>query len=302
MGKQKELYETITNQILEQLKELRDSDSTESWTPNWALSTGMPMNGHSGHVYSGVNVLCLLIQPFTCSRWYTYNQAKKEGGHVRKGESGIKVCYFNFQEIDKKDWEKTDKEKRKESENDDFQATKTIPFIRVYTVFNEDQIEGVDKSEDVEYVDPIERCEAMVPSEVVIRKGQPSYSFGKDIVRMPEIGQFDDTVSYYKTLFHELGHWTGHESRLDRDMSGRFGDETYAIEELVAELSSLFLSAEVSIEPSMKHSAKYLDHWIDTLEEDPYAIFTVSREAKEATQFVKDESNFEDKKNTEKVA
>lgn len=296
MGKQKKLYKKVTKQVVDTLKEIRENGSSGNWQAPWAMSSGMPRNGSSGHVYSGVNVMVLLMQPYTSNRWYTYKQAldENEDSHVMKGESGTTVCYFNFQEIEKKDYEKTEKEKQKEEQNDDFTATKTIPFLRTYTVFNEAQCANIDKSsdQDTDDLDPVESCESLIP-EFELREGQPSYSKSGDFIRMPKMSKFDDSVSYYKTLFHELGHWTGHESRLDRDLSGRFGSESYALEELVAEMTSLFLSSEAGVEPSMKNSAQYLDHWIEKLEEDPYAIFTVAREAKEAAGFVKEESGFE---------
>jgi antirestriction protein ArdC len=296
MGKQKKLYKKVTKQVIDSLKDLRDNEDNSDWQPPWAMSSGMPRNGSSGHVYSGVNVMVLLMQPYTCNRWYTYKQAldENEDSHVKKGESGTTVCYFNFQEVEKRQHEKTDKEKRKEEQNDDFTATKTIPFLRTYTVFNEDQCANIDKStdQDTDDLDPVESCEAMIP-EFELREGQPSYSSKGDFIRMPKMGKFEDSVSYYKTLFHELGHWTGHESRLNRDLGNRFGSEAYAFEELIAEMTALFLSSEAGVEPQMKNSAKYLDHWIEKLEEDPYAIFTVSREAKEAAGHIKEASGFE---------
>jgi antirestriction protein ArdC len=160
---------------------------------------------------------------------------------------------------------------------------------RVYTVFNAAQIEGLPSGPvqvtvqvGVQVADQfIEATSADIP----IGGDMAGYIPSKDYITLPPASAFKSMESYHATTFHELGHWTGHEKRLNRDLSTRFGTETYAAEELVAELTSAFLCAELGVQGELRH-AGYIDHWLTLLRGDPRAIFTASSKASEAAHYL----------------
>lgn len=294
MGKSKtDNYQLITNQILELLEKVEDGE----WSQPWSTGTGLPRNGHTGRHYSGINVLVLwgeaMKQGYTSAEWMTYKQAKKEGGFVRKGESGTKISFFRFIEVDD---EKSDDEDKKK-----------IPLLRTYSVFNLDQIEGVGAIRDKEQE---EIAEAWLESETgegrrpsvdkfiedtgakIIEGHLACYAPSTDCVTLPPMDSFISPDHYYTTTFHELVHWTGHSSRLGRNLESRFGDDAYAFEELIAELGAAFVAGDFKLKSELKEeSAKYIKHWIKVLKDDKYAIFTASREAKKAAEFLHEDNN-----------
>lgn len=275
-------HQLITDQIVDLFEKVDAGD----WHQPWSTSAGMPRNGHTGNNYRGVNVLTLwgtaLVNDYSTNEWFTYRQAQKEGGQVRKGESGVKICYLG-------------KFKKTIETDDGEEEERTIRFLKTSTVFNRDQIDGLEPLEvpahQLSEEERIGQAESFAKNTGArIEEGSPhaAYSPAKDRVTMPDFGHFESPERYYTTLLHELGHWTGHPTRLDRDMSGRFGDDKYAAEELVAELTSAFLSAELGLEADLKDPARYLKSWIRILKEDKHAIFTASRKAQDAAEFLSD--------------
>lgn len=263
----RDIQKEITDRIIAALE--RGPDAFVLPWRKFAAS-GMPRNGATGRIYSGMNVLILAFSGFTDCRWYTFNQAKSKGGSVRKGEKGTPVVYWNF--IEKVDEVTGKKEK--------------IPFLRTFTVFNRDQIEGL-KDEQIPAVDPTlgyEKVAELVKIlEVEVSHGGDiaSYSIALDRIKMPKPGQFESVEKYWLTLLHEITHWTGHSSRLDRQFGKRFGDDAYAFEELVAEMGSAMAAASLGMNYSMCHEG-YINHWLKVLKGDKYAIFTAAREAQRA--------------------
>jgi antirestriction protein ArdC len=281
-------YQLITNKIVDLFEKVGAGDFQQPW----ATAGGPPRNGHTNNNYHGVNVLMLwgeaLANGYSTNEWLTYRQAQKEGGQVRKGESGSKICFFKIVERDVED----------DAGNEE---TKSFPVLRVWTVFNRDQIDGLEPLVVPEHQlteeQRIEQAEAFVKNTgATVEEGSPhaAYSPSNDRITMPDFGHFTSPERYYTTLLHELGHWTGHPTRLERDMSGRFGDKEYAAEELVAELTSAFLSAELGLQADLKDPARYLKSWIRLLTDDKYAIFTASRKAQDAAEFLKDLQPAED--------
>jgi antirestriction protein ArdC len=216
---------------------------------------------------------------------HTFRQAKELGGHVRKGEKGELVVYANTLTRTETD-EKTGEE-----------VEHAIPFMKGYTVFNAEQIEGLpaDYYQLAEPVlDPVQRIEHaenfFAATRADIRHGgnQAYYAIGSDRIQMPPFEAFRDAESYYATLAHESTHWTRHPSRLDRDFGRkRFGDEGYAREELVAELGSAFLAADLELTPEARedHNA-YIASWLKVLADDKRAIFTAAAHAQRAVDFL----------------
>jgi antirestriction protein ArdC len=217
--------------------------------------------------------------------WMTYRQALELGAHVRKGEEGSLVVY-----ADKIIRTETDAETGEEAE-------RAIPFLKAYTVFNCEQIDGLPahyyaKPEPrTETVQRIERAESFLAATgATVRHGgnRAFYSPTSDHVQMPPIEAFRDAEYYYGVRCHETVHWSRHPSRLNRDFGRkRFGDEGYAMEELTAELGSAFLCADLELTPEVRadHVA-YCGSWIKVLKDDKRAIFTAASHAQRAADFL----------------
>lgn len=213
--------------------------------------------------------------------WMTYRQAQDLGGQVRKGEKGsLVVKYGTFTP--------------KEREDDDERA---IPYLKGYTVFNVEQIENLPDR----FYRPVEELPATpVPHletvEAFVRNTGAAITYGgttacyrpaPDDILMPDRARFVDEVHLYSTLLHELSHWSGAKHRLDRDLSGRFGSESYAIEELVAELSASFLCADLGVAHDPRdNTATYLESWLQALKNDKRAIITAAAKAQAAADYL----------------
>jgi len=214
----------------------------------------------------------------------TFKQAKELGGHVREGEKGSPVVYASSFK------------KREETEaGEEIEAE--IPFLKEYTVFNACQVEGLPErfyelpEQPKEQLERIEQADAFFAATGAdIRTGgnKAYYAIGEDFIRMPPFECFVDAESHAATLAHELTHWTRHKSRLGREFGQkRFGDEGYAMEELVAELGSAFLCADLSITPEVRGDhAGYIASWLKVLKEDKRAIFTAASYASKALDFL----------------
>lgn len=250
-----------------------------------------PTNPSTGNLYKGVNVLALwadaLAKNYSAGYWASYRQWQALGAQVRRGERGSLIVF----------WKQLDHSPDTAEEPDEKPPRRYL--ARGYTVFNAAQVEGwlppeLPHQSNVERLERIETIIAKTGAR--IREGRydiACYDAALDQIDMPSRQLFKGTAtispteSYYATLFHELTHWTGHRSRLARDMKGRFGDTTYAIEELVAELGAAFLAAElgVSPEPRPDHAA-YVADWLRILKKDARAIFVAATKASTAAEFV----------------
>jgi antirestriction protein ArdC len=216
-------------------------------------------------------------------RYLTFKQALELGGHVRKGEHGTKV-YFVKQLVGK--------------DKDDDTKTRIIPMLREYTVFNVDQCGGlparVMTAGTVKVRKPDERDatidEFLACAGADIREGfgEAYYRPGDDYISLPAFNAFKSAAHFYGTTFHELAHWTGHKSRLDRfqAMAARFGDAAYAGEELIAELCAAFLCAEFNLDGDLRH-AGYIQSWITLLKADKRAFFTACSRAQAAADYLR---------------
>lgn len=248
---------------------------------------GLPRNAVSGHRYQGINVLIL---GFTGSYWATYKQWQGKGCQVRKGEKGTSIVLFKKIEI--KDKATGDK--------------KMIPMLKTFSVFSANQVDGEfadkisKKGLKKDETEIVEAADAWVAATGAIVRTDHSarafYSPAADYIQIPVREVFTatptstSTEAYYSTLLHELAHWTGNKSRLDRlSMKNGFGSEGYAMEELVAELASAFQCALLDISPSPREDhAKYLNNWLKVLKDDPKAIFKAAAAAEKAVRFIED--------------
>ena len=283
-----DIYTRITNQIIAALEQ-----GIKPWTQPWnAAHAAGPVSRplrHNGQPYSGINTVTLwasaMERHFAAPIWMTFKQARALGGHVRKGEKGAPVVYANTlvrTDIDEKTGEEIDQ---------------AIPYMKGYTVFNIEQIEGLPAhyyAPAVPQLNPDQRIAAadvfFADTGADIRHGGDSafYCLPEDFIQMPLFEAFRDAESYYATLAHESTHWTRHKARLDRDFGRkRFGDAGYAREELVAELGAAFLCADlgITLEDRPDHAA-YIGSWLQVLKDDKRAIFAAAAHAQKAVDYL----------------
>ena len=284
----KDLYQTVTDTIIKDLE-----FGIRPWMQPWIVGgEGGQLNRplrSNGEAYRGINVLMLwgaaAENGFSSPTWMSFKQAQDMGAHVRKGERGTMVVYAGTvtrMELNEQTGEESER---------------GIPFLKSYSVFNADQIEGLparfikppvvilDNSQRIEQVDQF-----VARTGAAVRNGgtMAFYQLERDMVQMPDFQAFREPEGYYATLLHELTHWTRHESRLDRSFGReRWGDEGYAAEELVAELGAAFLCADLQITPTVrKDHAAYIGNWLKVLKNDKRAIFTAASYAQKAADYL----------------
>ncbi len=284
-----DVYARVTAKIVEDL-----AQDVRPWARPWNA-------GHAGHAagpvsrplrangtpYRGINVLLLWVEAqdknYTAPIWMTYKQAQALGAQVRKGETGTLVVY-------------ADRLTKTETNDKGEETERQIAFMKGYTVFNVEQIDGLPghyTAPAAVPTSPLPRLEAaeafFAATGADIRHGgnRAFYAPGVDRVQMPPRDSFRDAESYAATLAHELTHWTGHESRLNRDLRSRFGDHAYAAEELIAEMGAAFLCADLGLAalPRPDHAA-YLGSWLSVLQADSRAIFTAATSAQRAADYL----------------
>ncbi|PKP96506.1 MAG: antirestriction protein [Alphaproteobacteria bacterium HGW-Alphaproteobacteria-13] len=273
-----DIYQAVTDDILAMLEA-----GTKPWVKPWSGGPTIPLR-HNGVAYRGINVLSLwasaMRQGFASPYWLTFKQALELGGNVRKGSKGTTVVYANKLVV-------------KDSETDDERA---IPFLKRYTVFNADQVEGLDgkypapapiitnpETRDVE----LELMFSRIDATVRIGGSQAYYHTRDDYIQMPAFEAFHSADDYYATLAHEAVHHAGHESRLNRKTLISTSRADYARDELVAELGASFIGAIVGfkVEEREDHAA-YIEHWLTALRNDKRAIFEAAREAQNAADYL----------------
>lgn len=278
------LYDEVTAQIIAQLEE-----GIFPWVKPWNSGnavTGLPRNAISARQYSGINILILwgavIDGGYPSQDWLTFRQALAAGGCVRKGEKGRTIFYA--------DRFTPDNDKQEQGEGD---APRSIPFLKRFTVFNAAQCDGLPERLTAEPAPLRERelhdqAEGLIAASAAdFRTGgtKAFYNVGADFVQVPPQPAFTHQIDYYRTALHELGHWTGHKTRLGRDQSGHFGTALYAREELCAELASAFLCAALGIVPTVRH-ADYLGSWLAVLRQDNRAIFKAASQASKAADYL----------------
>jgi antirestriction protein ArdC len=279
------LYAGVTARVIAELEEGR-----LPWVQPWdgaACGCTMPENAATKRRYSGINVLILwgavVERGYRSQRWLTFRQALNLGGHVRRGEKGTTVCYAD----------RFTPRAEEERARDEDREARAIAFLKRFTVFNVDQCEGLSEELTREPELPSERetipqAEALIAAtgaDFRIGGSQAFYSPSADFVQVPPQQAYRDQINWYRTALHELGHWTGHRSRLGRDFSGGFGSASYAREDLVAEMASAFVCASLSIQPTVRH-ADYVGAWLDVLREDEKAIFRAASAAGKAADYL----------------
>jgi len=278
----RDLYRKVTDKIVAKLE-----SGTLPWVRGWNPGTAIPMSAVTNRPYSGINVLLYWLSAdkgYAAPRYLTYDAAAKAGGYVKQGEESTRLYFFKQLAI-------------KDKQTDE---TKRIPFIREFCVFNVDQCEnlpaevrfGPAKDRKANPDSREELADAFIAAtgaDFREGKGKPCYIPSRDFITTPGFADFHSQPEFYGTVFHELVHWTGHKSRLNRDLSGRFGEQQYAAEELIAELGAAFLCAEFGFDnsASTENHAAYLASWLKLLKHDPRAIFTAANRAQTAADYLR---------------
>jgi len=273
-------YQIVTDKIVKALER-----GVVPWRKPWQTQEGPPCNAVSKRPYHGVNLLLLSLAHYQDHRWLTYKQAKELGGFVKPGESSSIAVFW-------KPWEVKDEE-RKDGEV----QRRQVSVLRFYNLFNVVQCEDLglpelvgDGRPEPERIAAAELLVRNVPNSPRLHEGDKQACYYKipDVVAVPALGSFVSADSYYNTLFHELAHATGHESRLNRPSLGAiFGSRDYAREELIAELASAFCCAHLGLDNSLlENSAAYIDSWLKTLHDDPRAIVVAASQAQRAADYL----------------
>ena len=252
----------------------------------------MPRNAVTGRPYRGINVLALWAAAraggYGSGTWATYRQWRELGAQVRKGEQASPVVFWRV--LDERGAEGAG-DGQDGGEGDEAGERRRL-LARGYSVFNAAQVEGYGAPAlpvlpEVERIAHAEAFFAALGAAVEHSGARACYVPSRDVIRMPDFGLFRDAVAYYATLAHEATHWAGHPSRCARDLTGRFGSEAYAAEELVAELGAAFLCADLQLaaEPRPDH-AQYVASWLKVLRGDKRAIFTAAAKAQTAADWM----------------
>lgn len=268
------VYQEVTESIIKQLE-----GGALPWVKPWKADSTADKNILSQKAYQGVNRLILglssMCQGFEVPVWGSFKQWQSLGANVKKGEKGTKIVFYS--PVTK--------------ENKETGETEAYACLKTYYVFNASQVEGVEfakpTAEGGEF-DSVAEAEArIIKTGASITHGGDAAFFApsQDRIQLPHKNTFKDSGSYYATAFHELIHWTGAESRLNREFGKRFGDNRYAFEELVAEMGAAFLCQDYRIQGELRH-AGYIDHWLKVLREDNKAIFKAAALAQKAADLI----------------
>ena len=289
-AQRRDVYQDVTDRIIEQLKA-----GTVPWVRPWdaakgtpvAGSLGLPTNLSTGNAYSGVNILLLWIAVaeagYASQAWMTYRQAQALGGQVRRGEASTGIVRADTF---------VPKGERQAAASENREADR-IPFLKVYRVFNVEQIDGLPDDlvaapppPDLSNVDgDVRSILERLGTKLVIGTDRACYIPAVDTIQLPSPEAFHDPIDWNRTALHESGHATGAKHRLDRDLSGWFGGEDYAKEELVAEMTAAFCCARLGIEPTVRH-ADYIGAWLEKLRNDKRCVVQSASAASRAADLL----------------
>lgn len=306
---------TLYDKLTPQRKQLVDQilNNLESgaglWRQGWQV-TGAPISAITGKRYSGVNRLFLtaasMLKGYKDNRWLTYKQMEEKGWSFKKDEegnnlgkgAGIAIEYFELRDREtKKPFDRHVLDGMSEAERIEYEDENVYAIRKYYRVFNGDIIDGIPERENKE-VDSSgynERAEQILQvwndteSKIIYGGDEAFYRRSTDEIHLPEQKMFNDLPEFYATALHEVGHSTGHKSRLNRNLEGAFGSEEYAKEELCAEIASMFIEQDLGIAVAEKHiqnNSAYIQHWKNKIKEDPNVLFKAIADAEKVTKFV----------------
>lgn len=280
----KQEYQEVVNRIIQAI-----TSGVKPWVPRFDRpAIGRPQNFFTKNKYHGVNATLLCMeayeQKYSSNSWLTYKQVSELKGKIRKGERATKVFFFNYVE------------KKADDSNEPDDEARVVPCWKCFNVFNLDQTEGVTEPENAgnlpsnDFISNLTVDALVRASQAVIKhsnKRSAYYHTGNDYIHLPYEKHFRSVDAYYATLLHELVHWTGHTSRLDRfKVASRYGDESYAFEELTAELGAAFLSLDLNVRSDIENHASYLNGWATLLNDKYLAFFKAASLAEKASQYL----------------
>jgi antirestriction protein ArdC len=305
-AEKKALHVEVAEKLIEALKA-----GTAPWQKPWN-SKGLPAfqlpyNAVTGNRYQGINTLSLIMSGRNDPRWMTFKQADDSGWQVRKGSKSTSIQYIKLYV------QRTKRDEQgkvvKDDKGNPIKITVKLnrPIITNFAVFNAEQVNGIPElvMPDISTLgwQPLERAEQLIKNSGAdiqhIAGNRAFYSPFKDSITLPLKQQFDEPGKYYATALHELGHWTGHESRLDRSLLNKFGTKEYAREELRAEIASLLIGDELRIGHDPSQHAAYVDSWISILTDHPFEIHSAATDAEKIYTYLLD---LERKRNMELTA
>ncbi len=280
-----DIYQTITDKIITELEA-----GTVPWVRPWSGEADpFPRNALSQRPYRGINTVVLGMEAhcrgYTSNQWLTFKQAQQLGGHVRKGERASTIIYYEARMMEKNDADLV-------AEGDEADK-RFVPLLKLFSVFNVDQVEGLPESYQDRPVVETDWDASATAEQIMECSGaairhqgfKAFYSPTNDLIYLPGKTTFTDAASYYSTALHELCHWTGSTTRLGRKLGRRFGESAYAMEELIAELGSAFLSAHCRLDGQLQH-ASYISSWLEVLQRDKRAVFVAAAQAQKAADYL----------------
>lgn len=281
-GTKQNVYEIVTDRIVAQLKK-----GCIAWETPWDINIGMPRNLVSKKAYRGINVWLLAFSGYTSPYWMSYKQCQALGGTVNKGAKATLVTF----------WKKLEKSESKADVNRAEKDREYTFLLRYYNVFNLEQTSGIDKKHipteklnDYPEIASAEQVIQAYENAPVVKHGgsRACYNPTSDEIDIPVKGAFKSNEEYYATMFHEMVHSTGHDSRLKRDLKNFFGSHEYSKEELVAEMGASFLCTLTGIETAKTEAnhAAYIASWIKALTDDTHMVVSAASKAQEAVEHI----------------
>lgn len=299
----KDAVEEKRRLMVEELLKCIESNPSE-WETGWYKSASTPVNGKTSKSYNGINALWLYVlgkqKGYMDPRWVTFRQAKELGASVNAGEKSTNVFYWNwYDKATKKPFDEETVKGLSAEEKRKYIDENVRPILKYYSVFNAEQCENfpelpppteMPEEERARQNETIERIISQSAAPIFYDGGNSAYySPSGDSIHLPEINRFETKGDYYATALHEISHSTGHKSRLNRDLSGDFGSEKYAIEELRAELASVFMQFDYDIRVDGKHfenHASYLKSWLEVVRNDEKEFFSAASDAEKISRYV----------------
>jgi antirestriction protein ArdC len=299
----KDVYQ-IVNEIVIKGLETKGLQWFKSWK-NASGNTEFPINRQTGKAYNGINVFLLnalmLENEYSHNEWMTYKQAEALGGNVIKGSKSAEVFYYHvsFKDTDTNKYYANEQKLREDGKTPQDKNIEKIFALKMYRVFNLAQTEGIEPRtqpsvEPTKSVTPIESAEAIIkgfkdkPIIKNLEQDRAYYSPMQDLIVMPTMAQFNKEDNYYKTLFHEMIHSTGHESRVGRKLEGFHADSnSYSFEELIAEIGSMYLTSIANLDTATDNSQAYINGWIKYLKgERKDIIVRAMTQSKKAVEYI----------------
>lgn len=302
------IYERITDTIIKMLENHKNTGCKSAWY----MANQFAQNIASKHVYSGINQLLLQFSvdmyDFNNNYWMTFNQLSERGGKIKKGSKASFVVFKSHLYFDKntnKNITAFVNHLLKNGDDIEVLEYKKMGYTKQYTVFNVEQIENLSteyyespKKEDLTEFERNERAELLIRNTgakiVYSNEKEAYYDIEKDTIFLPERKYFKSDADFYKVIFHEISHYSGAKERLNRDLSGLYASKSYAMEELVSELSTAYICAYLGFESTITDNVDYINSWLSILENDKKFIVSAASQAQKVADYILEFSKVEE--------